>query len=92
MWLVIKMENVEVEVLVEDFLEDDIEILDFVDMGYSKRMFLRPNYYIMMSEIDFFRRIRLTKNTVMTLLIQIEDQSVEVALNSLPIFTQASFF
>ncbi|KAG5863175.1 hypothetical protein JTB14_018831 [Gonioctena quinquepunctata] len=67
------MENFD-DVLVEDFLEDDLEVLDFVDMGYPRRIFLRPNYYEEMSQMDFFRRFRLTKPTVMTLLTQIENQ------------------
>ncbi|KAG5867184.1 hypothetical protein JTB14_006360 [Gonioctena quinquepunctata] len=67
------MENFD-DVLVEDFLEDDLEVLDFVDMGYPRSIFLRPNYYEKMSQMDFFRRFRLTKPTVMTLLTQIENQ------------------
>ncbi|KAG5884706.1 hypothetical protein JTB14_019831 [Gonioctena quinquepunctata] len=65
------MENFD-EYLVEDFLEYDLEALDFVDMGYPRRIFLRPNYYEEMSQMDFFRR--LTKPTVMTLLTHIENQ------------------
>ncbi|KAG5868219.1 hypothetical protein JTB14_031176 [Gonioctena quinquepunctata] len=60
------------EVPVEDFLEDDLEVLDFVDMGYPGRIFLRPNCHEEMSKKDFSRR--LTKPTVMTLLIVIESQ------------------
>ncbi|KAG5897526.1 hypothetical protein JTB14_030022 [Gonioctena quinquepunctata] len=56
------------EVLVEDFLE----VIDFVDMGYKRRIFLRPNYYEEIPQLDSFRR--LTKPTAMTLLTQIENQ------------------
>ncbi|KAG5882499.1 hypothetical protein JTB14_008472 [Gonioctena quinquepunctata] len=67
------MENFD-DVLVEYFLEDDLGVLDFVDMGYPRRIFLRSNYYEDMFQMDFFRRFRLTKPTVMTLLTQIENQ------------------
>ncbi|KAG5898847.1 hypothetical protein JTB14_014274 [Gonioctena quinquepunctata] len=55
-------------------MENFDEVLDFVDMGYPRRIFLRPNYYEEMSQMDFFRRFRLTKPTVITLLTQIENQ------------------
>ncbi|KAG5882772.1 hypothetical protein JTB14_029948 [Gonioctena quinquepunctata] len=54
------------EVLVEDFLEDDLEVLDFVDMGYPRRILLRPNYYEEMSQMDFLRS--LTKPILLTLI------------------------
>ncbi|KAG5882047.1 hypothetical protein JTB14_032557 [Gonioctena quinquepunctata] len=57
-----KMENFD-DVLVEDFLEDDLEVLDFVDMGY-------PRSPIIMERCPKW----LTKPTVMTLLTQIENQ------------------
>ncbi|KAG5883136.1 hypothetical protein JTB14_030966 [Gonioctena quinquepunctata] len=47
-----KMENFD-DVLVEDFLEDDLDVLDFVDMGYPRRIFLRPNYYEEMSQMKW---------------------------------------
>ncbi|KAJ8910915.1 hypothetical protein NQ315_014249 [Exocentrus adspersus] len=58
----------------EDAIEDDLEILDFVGIGFPRRFNERPNYYQEMDPLGFFRRFRLTKATVLHLLILTEDQ------------------
>ncbi|KAG5878368.1 hypothetical protein JTB14_020606 [Gonioctena quinquepunctata] len=54
------------EVMVEDFLIDDLEVLDFVDMGYSRRIFLT------MKRCPKWTFLKGTKPPVRTLLTQIE--------------------
>lgn len=56
------------------FLEDDMDILDIIDMGFPRRMYERSSYFNDMDDISFFRRFRLTKQTTLDILERIEPQ------------------
>lgn len=55
------------------FLEDDQDILDIIEYGFPRRRYERSDYFHDMDDLSFFRRFRLTKPTVLTVLEQIED-------------------
>lgn len=56
----------------EMFLEDDQDILDIIDYGFPRRQYDRADYFHNMDDVSFFRRFRLTKQTVLNVLEQIE--------------------
>lgn len=62
------------EVEDEIFLEDDIDVLDIIDFGFPRRIYIRPNYFEDMEDLTFFKRFRLTKPTVIFLLQLLEDE------------------
>nr|CAI5840543.1 unnamed protein product [Callosobruchus analis] len=57
-----------------DFFDDDVEVVDIVEYGIPRRFYQRPNYFEELVELSFFKRFRLYKNTVMTVLLRIEHQ------------------
>lgn len=57
----------------ELFLEDDLDLLDIVDLGFPRRHYERQQHFEEMDELTFFRRFRLTKRTVLRILEMIED-------------------
>lgn len=59
---------------VEDMLiNDDLEILDILDFGFPRKIYNRNNNFDELDNLTFFRRFRLTKNTVLHLLNLIEE-------------------
>lgn len=58
----------------EIMINDDVDALDIIDLGFPRRFYERANYFENMDELSFFRRFRLRKNTVLSILEQIEDQ------------------
>ncbi|CAH1986885.1 unnamed protein product [Acanthoscelides obtectus] len=67
------MNFLEIELL-EDMYDEDFEIGEFLEFGFPRRFNERPNYYEEMDDLNFLRRFRLTKLTVMHLLQEIEGQ------------------
>ncbi|KAK4875762.1 hypothetical protein RN001_012184 [Aquatica leii] len=61
---------------VEDdmFLDDDVDILDIIEYGFPRRIYIRSDYFHNMDDLTFLRRFRLTKPTVLAILAQIEGQ------------------
>jgi hypothetical protein len=57
-----------------DAFDDDVEILELIDFGIPRRVYDRQEYFYSMDQSSFFKRFRLTKNTVLHLLPLIEDQ------------------
>ncbi|XP_031329103.1 putative nuclease HARBI1 [Photinus pyralis] len=57
----------------EMFYDDDGDMLNIIEYGFPRRVYQRTNYFDDMDELSFFRRFRLTKNTVLHLLPQIEE-------------------
>lgn len=57
-----------------EFLNDDLDIFDIFEHGFPRRIYLRSNYIGDMDNLTFFKRFRLTKETVQHILPQIEDQ------------------
>ncbi|KAK5639733.1 hypothetical protein RI129_010544 [Pyrocoelia pectoralis] len=62
------------EVEDEMILEDDVDILDIIEFGFPRRLYIRPNYIEEMDDLSFYRRFRLTKPTTISLLEIIEVQ------------------
>lgn len=58
----------------EIFLEDDIDVMDIIEFGFPRRVFARPDFINEMADIEFYRRFRLRKDTVIKVLELIEDQ------------------
>lgn len=58
----------------EMFLEDDQEILDIIDFGFPRRIYIRPNYFDLLDDLSFIRRFRLTKQTTLHVLELIEEK------------------
>lgn len=63
-----------------DMFEDDLEMLELVDVGFPRQIMIRNDHFNNMSELDFFRRFRLTKKTTVQVLEKIE-QHLEYAHN-----------
>ncbi|KAI4466883.1 hypothetical protein MML48_2g00000359 [Holotrichia oblita] len=53
---------------------EDLEVLDIIDFGFPRRIYPRSNHFHQMDELTFFQRFRLRKETVLNILINIEDQ------------------
>lgn len=58
----------------EDMFGNDAEILEIVDYGFPKRIYLRRNHFEDLDNLTFFQRFRLTKNTVLNILPLIEEK------------------
>lgn len=58
----------------EDFINDDLDILDVIDFGVPRKVYVRKINFDELDNLTFFTRFRLTKNTVLYLLELIEDQ------------------
>lgn len=64
-WVIMELEDA-------IFLEDDMDLLDIIEFGFPKRRFEKANYFQDMDNLSFFRRFRLTKPTVLSILEEIE--------------------
>lgn len=53
--------------------EDDLEVIDLVLYGIPRRVNIRPDYFHSLSDMEFFQRFRLRKETVLDILILIEN-------------------
>lgn len=58
----------------DDIFEDNFDILEIIDYGFPRRIYNRFNYFEDMDNLNFYRRFRLTKPTVLHLLSLIEDE------------------
>lgn len=57
-----------------DVLEDDeLDAFDLVVYGIPRNVHVRTNYFEEYNELNFFRRFRLQKQSVINILEQIED-------------------
>ncbi|KAK5648020.1 hypothetical protein RI129_002912 [Pyrocoelia pectoralis] len=56
----------------EFFIDDDLDILDIVEFGFPRKVYNRTNHFEDLDNLTFFKRFRLTKNTVFHLLELIE--------------------
>lgn len=52
--------------------DDDLDVLDIIIYGLPRIIYIRGNYFHDLVELNFFQRFRLTKNTVLNLLLKIE--------------------
>lgn len=57
---------------VMEFLNDDLDILDIIENGIPRRVYERANYFNNFDHMTFFQRFRLTKETVLHVLDQIQ--------------------
>lgn len=58
----------------EIFVDDDLDIFEIIDYGFPRRNFERQDYFNSMDNYSFCKRFRLTKQTTLQILEQIEDQ------------------
>lgn len=52
---------------------NDLNILDVVHFGFPRKVYQRRNYFEEMDNLTFFKRFRLTKDSVLHFLPLIED-------------------
>lgn len=52
--------------------DDDEEVEEVLDLRIPRKVYVREDYFNSFEDNDFFKRFRLTKETVLQLLIQIE--------------------
>lgn len=59
-----------------DVIEDDdeIDVLNLIVYGIPRQIYERANYFHSFDELNFFKRFRLTKDTVIYVLAQIENE------------------
>ena len=57
-----------------DIFEDDLDILEIFDQGFPRRIYNRANAFESLDNWGFYRRYRLTKETVLDMLDLIENQ------------------
>lgn len=62
----------------EIFIDDDLDILDILEFGFPRRIYVRSDYFDDMDNLTFYRRFRLTKQTVERVLGEVEND-LEVA-------------
>lgn len=55
-----------------DMIEDDLEVLELVEVGIPRRVYQRNDHFHALSEHAFFIRFRLTKETNVRVLREIE--------------------
>ncbi|XP_063913042.1 putative nuclease HARBI1 [Zophobas morio] len=55
-----------------DAFEDDLEVLELIEVGIPRQIYLRADHFHDLPDLQFFQRFRLTKETVLYLLAQIE--------------------
>lgn len=56
-----------------DIFEDDLDILEVIDYGFPRLRYARSDHFHDMDEFTFYRRFRLTKQTCLYFLIEIEE-------------------
>lgn len=55
-----------------DIFEDDLEIFEIIYHGIPRQVFQRPDLFHNYDDLPFFKRFRLTKDTVLQLLPMLE--------------------
>lgn len=53
---------------------NNLEIIDIVEFGFPRLRYERANYFDDMDNFQFFKRFRLTKQSVLNVLVDIEEQ------------------
>jgi hypothetical protein len=51
---------------------DVLDVINFIEFGILRTLYVRSHYFLTMDEVKFRKRFRLTKDTVMNILDQIE--------------------
>jgi hypothetical protein len=51
---------------------DVLDVINFIEFGIPRTLYVRSHYFLTMDEVKFRKRFRLTKDTVMNILGQIE--------------------
>jgi hypothetical protein len=58
----------------EEFFDDDLDILEIIDVGFSRFRYTRSDKFHELDKHTFNSRFRLTKQTTLDVLIQIEEE------------------
>ncbi|KAJ8915514.1 hypothetical protein NQ315_012395 [Exocentrus adspersus] len=58
----------------DDIFEDDLDVLEIIEFGFPRQVYRRSNPFENLSELEFFKRYRLYKNTVRYLLTLIQEE------------------
>lgn len=57
-----------------EFLDDNLDLFDIFENGIPRRKYERASYIEDMDNLTFFKRFRLLKETVLSILPLIEDE------------------
>lgn len=58
----------------EDIFDDDLEIIDIIENGFPRQIHQRRDYFDTMDNYTFFRKFRLYKDTVLSILERIDHE------------------
>lgn len=58
--------------VLEDIFEDDLDVLEVIDIGVPRNIYMRSDKFNNMDELSFYKRFRLTKQTTLYVLSLIE--------------------
>lgn len=58
----------------EDIFDDDLDILEILEFGFPRQLYIRYNPYEDLSDLTLFKRFRLYKATTRYLLSLIQDR------------------
>lgn len=66
--------DIKMDVEWDDLFDDDLDILEIIDFGFPRRIIYdRTDDFNNLDGLSFFSRYRLTKPTVMNLLVQAQN-------------------
>lgn len=68
------MDYIDMDLFEDILLEDDLDILDVIDLGFPRKMYERQHHFEEMDDLTFFKRFRLLKETVIRVLELIEEE------------------
>lgn len=57
-----------------DFLDEDLEVVDLVELGFPKKVYTRSNYFQTLDPLNFYKRFRVYKETALFVLTEIEEE------------------
>lgn len=58
----------------EDIFEDDLDVLEIIDVGVPRNIYIREDKFNTLDELSFYKRFRLTKQTTLYVLSLVEHQ------------------
>ncbi|KAF5303565.1 hypothetical protein FQR65_LT08166 [Abscondita terminalis] len=58
----------------EDIFEDDLDVLEIIEFGFPRQIYLRNNPHEDLNELTFFRRIRIFKRAAQHILTLIQHE------------------
>ena len=60
--------------MVDDIIDNDFDEIEIVEFGIPRRIYIRSNHFDHLDDATFFKKFRLTKESVQFVLSLIEDE------------------